>query len=115
MDDGISYRGQWNHVCGLGNTKWNRTLSYGTANADNPTKITFDFAGIGFSLIGKQEKASRLRIVVDGQMLDWNRQPQTAADRTENILVSGLTNGEHKVKLTVIDGTYTLDAVEWLA
>lgn len=115
LDDAISYSGQWNHVCGLGNTKWNRTLSYGTASDDKTTKLAFKFAGVGFSLIGKQEAASRLQIAVDGRVLDWNRQPQTAADRTENVVISGLTNGEHQVELTVIGGTYTLDAVEWLA
>lgn len=114
LDDAISYTGDWNHVCGLGNTKWNRTLSYGTGSDQQPTTVSFDFAGSGFSLIGKQKADCHLKVVVDNQVLAWNMQPQMAEDRTENSLFTGLSTGEHHVEITVVDGTYTLDAVEWL-
>lgn len=65
-------------------------------------------------MIGKQKADCHLKVVVDNQVLAWNMQPQMAEDRTENSLFTGLSTGEHHVEITVVDGTYTLDAVEWL-
>ncbi|MCH4163187.1 MAG: glycosyl hydrolase [Lentilactobacillus diolivorans] len=115
LDDGLVYTGNWEHVCGLGNTKWNRTLSYGQPAVDNSTAVAFDFTGTGFSLIGTQESVSHLQVVVDGTILHWNYQPQKGGERSENTIITGLSVGKHHVQVTVIAGKYTLDAIDTIA
>lgn len=112
LDDALNYSGNWTHVCGLGNTKWNRTLSHGEADGEKTPKLRFSFNGTGFSLIGRQESPSRLKLIVDGQVIDWNYQPQIGADRTENTKILGLQSETHQVEISVESGNYTLDAVD---
>ncbi|MCT2897985.1 glycoside hydrolase family 30 protein [Lentilactobacillus buchneri] len=114
LDSAVQYTGKWDHVCGLGNTKWNRTLSMASADQDNVPGFEFDFNGSGFSLIGAQDAGSRLKVTVDGAVRNWNLAPQVGADRTENIVVHGLSAGKHHVAIQVVGGRYTLDAVDFL-
>ena len=109
LDERITYRGDWQHVCGLGNTIWNRTLSTGTAG--QKTQVAFDFTGTGFALYGRQVAASRLTVKVDGHLLVPNFEPQQAADKVENAVFLGLSAVKHHVTIAVTAGTYTLDAV----
>lgn len=111
LDNAITYSGNWQHVCGLGNTKWNRTLSSAQADSTEKPKFKFSFTGTGFSLIGCQKTPASLKIVIDGHTIDWNRQPQTGADRTENVQVLGLDAGRHQAEIEVEKGRYVLDAV----
>ena len=114
LDPAITYTGNWNHVCGLGNTKWNRTLSTAQADQSDTPGFEFEVDGTGFSLIGAQDVPSHLKLVVDGHVLDWNRAPQVGTDRTENTVVHGLPAGKHHVLIQVVGGTYTLDAIDFL-
>lgn len=109
LDERVSYHGDWQHICGLGNTIWNRTLS--TGQAGSQTQVAFDFTGTGFALYGQQKVASRLTIKVDGHLLVPNFQPQRAADKTENAIFLGLSAVKHHVTVDVTAGTYTLDAL----
>lgn len=109
LDERLTYRGDWQHVCGLGNTIWNRTLSTGTAG--EKTQVAFDFTGTGFALYGKQMVTSRLAVSVDGHVLAPNFEPQRAADKAENAIFLGLPAVKHHVTITVTAGRYTLDAV----
>ncbi|MFD1125450.1 glycosyl hydrolase [Lentilactobacillus raoultii] len=111
LDSAITYTGNWTHVCGLGNTKWNRTLSYGEASKEKPTHLRFAFEGTGFSLVGQQTVTSNLKVSVDDQVINWNLHPQTGSDRTENGQVLGLPSAKHQVKITVQSGRYTLDVI----
>lgn len=112
LDSAVSYSGAWNHVCGLGNTKWNRTLSTATADQNDTPRFAFDFTGTGFSLIGGQKVQSNLKIAVDGVTINWNLIPQSGNDRTENVVIRGLTSGKHHGSVAVVGGTYTLDAID---
>lgn len=112
LDEAISYNGKWNHVCGLGNTKWNRTLSTAAAGGKENANFEFDFTGSGFSLIGAQESPSKLKVVIDGVPVNWNLRPETADDRTENVVIRSLAFGKHHAQIEVVGGTYTLDAVD---
>ena len=112
LDDQIKYHGDWNHVCGLENTIWNRTLSYGSSG--KYTRFEFDFRGSGFYLLGKQRFESRLSITVDGQLINGSLLPQTVPDKTENVMLKGLTNVNHHVSVGIVEGTYTLDAIGFL-
>lgn len=109
LDERVTYRGDWQHVCGLGNTIWNRTLS--TGQAGSQTQVAFDFTGTGFALYGHQPAASRLTVRVDGHVLVPNYQPQRAADKSENAIFLGLPAVRHHVTIDVTAGTYALDAV----
>ncbi len=80
LDAAITYKGNWQHVCGLGNTKWNRTLSTATADDSQVPTFDFDFTGTGFSLIGQQAAKAALKIAVDGVVIDWNLVPQIGVD-----------------------------------
>ncbi|KRM42355.1 glycosyl hydrolase [Lentilactobacillus parafarraginis] len=114
LDDRLTYTGNWHHVCGLGNTKWNRTLSYGVADSKTPSRVSFDFSGTGFSLIGQQDAPTTLQMTVDGQVHDWNYQPQHGSDRGENTHITGLPAGKHHVMVTVTGGKFALDAVDFI-
>lgn len=109
LDERLTYRGSWQHVCGLGNTIWNRTLSTGPAGDD--TQVAFDFTGTGFALYGQQPTTSRLTVKVDGQVLVANYAPQPAADKVENAIFMGLSAVKHHVTIGVTAGSYTLDAM----
>ena len=114
LDAAITYKGNWQHVCGLGNTKWNRTLSTATADDSQVPTFDFDFTGTGFSLIGQQAAKAALKIAVDGVVIDWNLVPQIGADRAENAVILGLAAGKHHATVSVVGGSYTLDAVDWI-
>ena len=109
LDERLTYRGGWQHECGLGNTIWNRTLSTGRAGTN--TQFDFTFAGTGFALYGKQTQTSHLKFEVDDKVVSANFIPQVAADKVENTVMLGLPSGEHHVVVTVTAGVYTLDAV----
>ncbi len=114
LDERVSYTGDWRHVCGLGNTKWNRTLSYGTANPSSVPTMSFTFNGTGFSLIGQQESKVSLRLVVDHQVVSWNTQPRSDRDRTESVRFIGLSKGQHQVSVLVDQGRFAVDAIDLL-
>ncbi|MFT8393561.1 MAG: glycosyl hydrolase [Liquorilactobacillus ghanensis] len=114
LDDRLVYTGNWLHVCGLDNTKWNRTLSYGTADAEKTPVLSFCFVGTGFSLIGKQNTTSSLQITINHQVINWNYHPQSGSDRSENTRIIGLLAGKHQVTVMVTDGKFTLDAIEFI-
>ncbi|MDN6967404.1 glycosyl hydrolase [Oenococcus sp. UCMA 17063] len=109
----IEYHGNWNHVCGLGNTVWNRTLSYGTPSGHNETFFKFNFTGCGFNLIGKQEVNSRLSVMVDDQLIDGWLQPSMSTDKSANVSIQGLSSHDHQVTILVVNGGYILDAVSF--
>ncbi|WP_283680244.1 glycosyl hydrolase [Lentilactobacillus sp. Marseille-Q4993] len=110
LDDQISYSGKWEHVCGLGNTIWNRTVS--TAEGDGEANFKFNFDGTGFSLIGKQSAETYIRVYVDGRMVLPSVRVQKADDKSENFVIRNLEDKNHNVRILALRGKYTLDAVD---
>ncbi|AQW20899.1 glycosyl hydrolase [Lentilactobacillus curieae] len=110
LDDQIIYGGNWNHVCGLGNTIWNRSLS--SAQGDGENNFKFEFDGTGFSLIGKQNRRSYLKVFIDGRVVLPSVASQKGADKSEVLIIHDLPYGHHEVRVVVTKGKFTLDAVD---
>ncbi len=111
-EQAITYEGEREHVEGIRNSVWNRSLT--TCGKDG--QFSFKFEGTGFNLVGKQEQESKLVVFIDGsRQRDSVIEPQTGGDRQTNVHISELCAGQHKVTIKVAAGKYILDAVEILA
>ncbi|MFT8399994.1 MAG: glycosyl hydrolase [Lentilactobacillus diolivorans] len=115
LDARVTYQGAWQHQVGMSDTFWNRTVSIGeTAPADTPATIDFDFSGSGFSLIGRQKTPSVLNVTIDDTINHWNLRPQKGHDKSANLTIDQLKDGQHHATIHLISGQYILDAIEWL-
>ncbi|MDR1209021.1 MAG: hypothetical protein LBK41_01725 [Clostridiales bacterium] len=114
--DAITYSGTWTHrvVEGDSNNNHHRTSSWnGAANAT----ATFTIDGTGFALIGPHSNTNNLTYQVDGGTATA-KASHASYNRGTFFEVTGLTNGEHTIRLTFpsnlfssgdnLDGVYVI-------
>lgn len=87
---------------------FNRTLS--TGHKDDT--VSFTTEGSAFAVIGPVTEAS-IRVEVDKITLADEYLCRNVKERQANYCVFGLEKGKHKVKITVLNGEYSVDGVEF--
>ncbi len=99
--------GGWYHNTMSSYKNYNRTTSDGHAG----DTMEFTFSGSAFAILG-QTSSAVINVEIDGETVDENISCKGGA-RQAAYYKYGLENGEHNVKITVVDGTLQLDAVEY--
>lgn len=115
LDPRLVFVGDWHREANQDSKNWERSLSWATANADHPASLQFSFTGTGFVLIGGGNPPDcRLNVYADGVLVRPLAAPLRAAEKQPNLILAGLPSGQHEVTVEVAQGTYTLDAVEFI-
>lgn len=102
----ISWNGSVKHNIGQGFAYYNRSYT------SMPAGSSMEFVvpeGTGFDVFGKSGSAS-IKVTVDGQ--STNATTLSAGDRETSFWKEGLANGEHSVKIEVVQGTYQVDGID---
>lgn len=108
-DPKITYSGNWDRVIPDTYTTYYRTTSKATAAED---EFSFKFSGTGFAFIGSGYK-STLKIEIDGEVVEESAETVISELRQASYKLEGLNGGEHEVRVTVLDGEFVLDAIEY--
>ena len=103
VDDGNGW--YHNTMCSFKN--YNRTSSDGHAG----DTIEFSFNGSTFAVLG-QTSSAFIKVEIDEEIIE-EEITCTGGARQASYYKYGLDKSEHKVKITVIDGTLQLDAIEY--
>ncbi len=102
-DDGSG----WYHNTMSSYKNYNRTTSDGHAG----DTMEFTFSGSAFAILG-QTSSAVINVEIDGETIGESNTCKGGA-RQAAYYKYGLENGEHNVKITVVDGTLQVDAVEY--
>ncbi len=106
-DASVTYTGDWYRTVPDGYVHFNRTISRAESEG---AEMSFSFMGNHFALIG-QTDAATLEIYVDGELFETKETAKTQARQCS--YSADVENGEHDVKIKVISGKFTIDAIEY--
>lgn len=110
-DASITYKGDWYRTVPDQYTHFNRTISRATvAKGEKAKTMQFTFTGSRFSLIG-QSDAYKIKVYVDGKL--FKTCSSDGAKARQCSAWFKVPQGKHTVKIAVVSGTFTLDAVEF--
>lgn len=109
-DPAITYSDSWEQVIPDSYLSYYRTVS--KAAGDGSDSFSFSFSGTGFALIGSGY-ASTLKIEIDGEVVSESEEVPASTYRQAPYKISGLSGGEHEVTVTVLEGNFILDAIEY--
>lgn len=89
---------------------YKRTISHGTEGG----YLTVDFEGTGIILTGAQKGDTVVSIDVDGKTVNKKYAVSKISNRQSFLLINGLEQGKHTLKLTVLSGSCSVDAAQVL-
>lgn len=112
-DPSVTYNGDWYRTVPDSYLNFNRTISRAEiAEGDTGEKsFEFSFTGDRFAIIGQTDPAD-IEVYVDGELLETKKNPWGALARQCSYSAE-VPEGEHTVKIKVIGGSYTVDAIEY--
>ena len=106
-DASITYTGDWYRTVPDGYVHFNRTISRAESEG---AEMSFTFAGNHFALIG-QSDAATIEVYVDGELFETAETAKTQARQCS--YSADIENGKHDVKIRVVSGKFTVDAIEY--
>lgn len=106
--DKVGYTGYWNIAANGSSNDWYRSTSQSSSAGST---FEFEMTGDGFSLIGKNDNTAVIDVEVDGEMAAEGAGTNRSANHCSSYIISGLGNTTHSVKVTLVSGTFTLDAI----
>lgn len=106
-DSAITYTGDWYRTVPDGYVHFNRTISRAQSEG---AEMSFSFTGSHFAVIGASDAAA-IEVYVDGELLETAETVKTQARQCS--YSADTAEGEHKVTIKVLSGSYTIDAIEF--
>ena len=106
-DASVTYTGDWYRTVPDGYVHFNRTVSRSESDG---AEMTFGFNGDHFAIIG-QTGAAAIEVYVDGKLFEKAETSRTQARQCS--YSADVPDGGHNVKIKVISGSYTVDAIEY--
>lgn len=103
-DDGSGW--YFNTICSYKN--FNRTVSVGSEGCS----FEFEFYGAEIAIIGPSKDAV-IKVELDGRTVEESCECPKSSERTCPYVLDGMENGHHTVKITVVSGQLSLDALEY--
>lgn len=100
----------WEHNTMDSFKNYKRTISTGAEGA----YLTVDFEGTGIILTGVQKGDMVVSIDVDGKTVNKEYAVSKISNRQSFLLINGLEQGKHTLKLTVVSGSCSVDAAQVL-
>ncbi len=111
-DASITYTGDWYRKVPDGYVHFNRTISRAEITEGDTAEKSFEFSFTGnrFALIG-QSDIYKIEIYLDGELFE-TKNSLGAYARQCSCSVE-VPEGEHNIKIKVVSGEFTLDAIEY--
>jgi len=106
-DASVTYTGDWYRTVPDGYVHFNRTISRAESEG---AEISFSFTGSHFAIIG-QSDAATIEVYVDGELFETAETAKTQARQCS--YSADIENGKHDVKIRVVSGKFTVDAIEY--
>ena len=100
----------WEHSTMDSFKNYKRTISHGTEGAS----LTVDFEGTGIILTGMQSGEGTINVSVDDKSIKEGYELSKTANRQAFIVINGLEQGKHTLKLAVTGGKCSIDAAQVL-
>ncbi|MBQ8781768.1 MAG: glycosyl hydrolase family 59 [Oscillospiraceae bacterium] len=112
-DPAIKYTGDWYRTVPDGYVHFNRTISRAAVTEDDASEksLEFDFTGTGFAIIGRSD-TYEIEIYLDGELYE-TKNSAFGADARQCSCTVEVPEGEHNVKIKLISGELTVDAIEY--
>lgn len=112
-DSAIKYTGDWYRTVPDGYVHFNRTISRAAVTEDDSSEksLEFDFTGTGFAIIGRSD-TYEIEIYLDGELYE-TKNSAFGADARQCSCTVEVPEGEHNVKIKLISGELTVDAIEY--
>ncbi|TDT33295.1 hypothetical protein [Naumannella halotolerans] len=104
----LRYDGEWSHANGESMYTYGRTASV-TEDAGSGLQYTFD--GTGLDLIGANDGSARLRVSVDGEVVEQEASTVASGDYQQTYSLRDLEPGRHTVRIELLSGSLKVDAV----
>lgn len=110
-DPSIIYNGDWYRTVPDSYLNFNRTISRAEISEEDTAEKSFEFSFTGdrFAIIGQTDPAD-IEVYIDGELFETKKNPWGALARQCSYSAE-VTEGEHTVKIKVIGGSYTVDAI----
>ncbi len=106
-DPSVTYTGEWYRTIPDGYVHFNRTISRAESEG---AEMSFSFTGSHFAIIG-QSGVATIEIYVDGELFETVETEKTQARQCS--YSADIENGKHDVKIKVVSGKFTVDAIEY--
>lgn len=106
-DASITYTGDWYRKVPDGYVYFNRTISRAESEG---AEMSFSFTGNHFALVGQSDVAT-IEVYVDGELFETVETAKTQARQCS--YSADISEGEHDVKIKVVSGKFTVDAIEY--
>lgn len=100
----------WEHSTMDSFKNYRRTISHGAEGG----YLIVDFEGTGIILTGVQKGDTVVSIDVDGKTVNKKYAVSKISNRQSFLLINGLEQGKHTLKLTVVSGSCSVDAAQVL-
>jgi len=104
----LVYGGSWAHDVGKGMYDYQRSLS--TSRAAGAT-LEYALSGTGFDILGQNTGSAKLKVTVDGKVVNASAATTAASQLYQTFSLRGLTAGAHTVQVEVLSGTLVVDSV----
>lgn len=105
----LTFDASWSHVNGQGMFEWQRTASKSTAKG---AAMTYAFTGTGLDIIGTNNGATTLDVIVDGVTVAAAAPTFAAGSEKTTFMLRGLEDAPHTVVVkTANDASINVDAV----
>lgn len=109
-DDEFTYSGNWEHITMSSFNNYKRTISKGSK--DCSAVLSFSGRGAVFSGSNSIDSKTEIEISLDGEVIEERFTLPETSYREGFYSLLNLPNGEHKIKMTVLNGELTLDAAD---
>lgn len=106
-DASVTYTGNWYRTVPDGYIHFNRTIS--RAESDG-AELSFSFTGNHFALIGQTDVAT-VEVYIDDELFETAKTAKTQARQCS--YSADIEDGKHEVKIKVVSGKFTVDAIEY--
>lgn len=104
----LIYQGSWSHQNGKGMFIYQRTMS---TSQGTGSSLAYTFEGTGFDILGPNDGSATLEVTVDGQVAMASAATRASQELYQTFSLHGLVYGVHTVKVKVLSGTLSVDAV----
>lgn len=110
MNSAIKYTGSVDRLQGQSYINYSRTVA--TLKKKSAT-MSYTFKGTGISLIGANSTGPKIRITVDGAVVNNSYSVKETGDRAAFYQINNLTYGTHTIKIDMINSeALDIDAIE---
>lgn len=112
-DPSITYDGSWYRTVPDSYLNFNRTISRAeiTGGDTGEKSFEFGFTGNHFAIIGQTDPAD-IEVYIDGELFETKRKLRGTCAR-QCSYSADIPEGKHTVRIKVIGGAYTVDAIEY--